>query len=131
MSGNRWLMGRRIFGDLDGFTFKTSYDDNGIRIINDEELLAGCRNRISVLFLGDSFMEGYDDQNTLPYHVAKYFKNELNTCIKTFNAGVGSYSPAIFAAQPRKLPTLLHPDDTVVAQDETDLFNDFVQYREL
>lgn len=130
-SGKRLLDGRSIFGDLDGFTFKTSYDDNGVRIINDKELLAGCRNPVSVLFLGDSFMEGYDDQNTLPYHVAKYFKNELNTCIKTFNAGSGSYSPAIYVPQARKLLPLLRPDYIVVDVDETDLFNDFVQYREL
>ena len=131
VSGNRRLVGRSIYGDLDGFTFKESYDDNGIRIINDKELLAGCRNSVSVLFLGDLFMEGYDDQNTLPYHVAKYFKNELNTCIKTFNAGAGSYSPAIFVPQARKLLPLLRPDYVVVDVDETDLFDDFVHYREL
>jgi hypothetical protein len=102
--------GKKIYGDLDGFAFKESYDDNGVRIINDKELLAGCRNPVSVLFLGDSFMEGYDDQNTLPYRVAKYFKNELNTCIKTFNAGAGSYSLAIFVQQARKLLPLLRPD---------------------
>src|SRR5262249_32410309 len=45
-SGKRLLDGRSIFGDLDGFTFKTSYDDNGVRIINDKELLAGCRNPV-------------------------------------------------------------------------------------
>src|SRR6476619_1603062 len=65
-----------IYGDLTGFSYKRSFDANGIRIIDHRELLAGCRNPASVLFLGDSFMEGYDDQNTLPYHVAKYFKSE-------------------------------------------------------
>ena len=65
-----------IYGDLTGFSYKRTYDANGIRIIDDAALLAGCRNPISVLFLGDSFMEGFDDKNTLPYHVAKYFKTE-------------------------------------------------------
>ena len=120
------LVGRTIWGGV-----KVSHDDNGIRIINDKEMLAGCRNPVSVLFLGDSFMEGFDDQNTLPYHVAKYFKNELNICIKTFNAGLGSYSPAIFVPQARKLLPILRPDYIVVDIDETDLFDDFVRYREL
>src|SRR4029453_7006611 len=61
-----------IYGDLTGFSYKRSYDENGVRIVDDRELLAGCTNPISVLFLGDSFMEGYDDKNTLPYQVAKY-----------------------------------------------------------
>jgi hypothetical protein len=69
---------------MDGFTFKYSYDGNGVRIIDDKELLAGCRNPVSILFLGDSFMAGYGYQDSLPYHVAKYFKNELNICIKTY-----------------------------------------------
>jgi hypothetical protein len=130
-SGNRRLVGRSMYGDLDGFTYKVSYDENGIRKINDKELLADCRNSVSVLFLGDSFMEGYDDQNTLPYHVAKYFKSELNICIKTYNAGTSSYSPAIFVPQARKLLPILRPDYVVVDVDETDLFDDYVLYREL
>jgi hypothetical protein len=124
--GSRQLVGRTIWGGV-----KVSHDDNGIRIINDKELLAGCRNPVSVLFLGDSFMEGFDDQDTLPYHVAKYFKTELNICIKTYNAGIDSYSPAIFVPQARKLLPILRPDYVVVDVDETDLYDDFVRYREL
>jgi lysophospholipase L1-like esterase len=131
ISQKQRLVGRSMYGDLDGFTFKVSYDDNGVRIINDEELLAGCRNPVSVLFLGDSFIEGYDDEDTLPYHITKYFKNELNTCIKTYNAGSASYSPAIFLPQARKLLPILRPDYVVVDVDETDLFDDFVRYRQL
>src|SRR5215469_3628008 len=78
ISGIFQLMGRTKYGDLDGFTFKRSYDDTGVRITDDKEFLAGCRKPASVLFLGDSFMQGYDDKDTLPYHVAKYFKTELN-----------------------------------------------------
>src|SRR5690348_15951125 len=65
-----------IYGDLTGTTYVRAYDKNGIRIIDDSELLSGCKRSASVLFLGDSFMEGYDDRNTLPYHVARYFKDE-------------------------------------------------------
>jgi hypothetical protein len=56
-----------IYGDSSGFSYRKSFDANGIRIIDDTALLADCRNPASVLFFGDSFMEGYDDKNTLPY----------------------------------------------------------------
>ena len=67
MSENQSLC---ICGDSTGFSYKRSFDANGIRIIDDKAQLADCQNPASVLFLGDSFMEGYDDSNTLPYHVA-------------------------------------------------------------
>jgi hypothetical protein len=120
-----------LYGDLTGFTYTRSYDENGIRIVDDTALLAGCRNPISVLFLGDSFMEGYDDKNTLPYQVAKYFKTQQGVCLKTYNAGYSSYSPAIFVPQATKLLPILRPDYIVVDVDETDLYDDFVRYREL
>ena len=99
-----------IYGDLTGFSYKRSYDANGIRVIDDKEISGGCRNPISVLFLGDSFMEGYDDKNTLPYHVAKQFKTERGVCLKTYNAGFTSYSPAIFVPQAKKLLPIVRPD---------------------
>jgi hypothetical protein len=120
-----------IYGDLTGFSYKRSYDSNGIRIIDDTALLAGCGNPISVLFLGDSFMEGYDDKNTLPYHVAKYFKVERGECLKTYNAGYTSYSPSIFVPQARMLLPIVRPDYIVVDVDETDLYDDVARYRKL
>jgi hypothetical protein len=120
-----------IYGDLTGFNYERSYDANGIRIVDDQELLTGCRNPISVLFLGDSFMEGYDDKNTLPYHVAKYFRMERGICLKTHNAGFTSYSPAIFVPQAKKLLPIVRPDYIVVDVDETDLYDDFARYHKL
>ena len=120
-----------IYGDLTGFSYKRSYDANGIRIIDDAALQAECRNPISVLFLGDSFMEGYDDKNTLPYHVEKYFKTEREVCLKSYNAGYTSYSPAIFVPQAKKLLPIVRPDYIVVDVDETDLYDDFARYRGL
>ena len=120
-----------IYGDATGFSYKRAYDANGIRIIDDAALLAGCRHPISVLFLGDSFMEGFDDSNTLPYHVAKYFKTERGVCLKTYNAGYTSYSPAIFVPQAKKLLPIVRPDYIVVDVDETDLYDDFARYRKL
>src|SRR6266849_858861 len=120
-----------IYGDLTGFSYKRFYDTNGIRIIDDTTLLAECRNPISVLFLGDSFMEGYDDKNTLPYHVAKYFKTEQGVCLKSSNAGYTSYSPAIFVPQAKTLLPIVRPDHIVVDVDETDLYDDFARYRGL
>jgi hypothetical protein len=120
-----------IYGDLTGFSYQRSYDANGVRIVDDKALLEGCRKPISVLFLGDSFMEGYDDENTLPYHVAKYFRTERGICLKTHNAGYTSYSPAIFVPQARKLLPIVRPDYIVVDVDETDLYDDFARYRKL
>jgi hypothetical protein len=120
-----------IYGDLTGFSYQRSYDVNGIRIVDDRALLEGCREPISVLFLGDSFMEGYDDENTLPYHVAKYFKKERGICLKANNAGYTSYSPAIFVPQAKKLLPIVRPDYIVVDVDETDLYDDFARYRKL
>lgn len=120
-----------IYGDLTGFSYQRSFDVNGIRIIDDTELLAGCKNPVSVLFLGDSFMEGYDERNTLPYHVAKYLKKERGICLKAYNAGYTSYSPAIFVPQARKLLPIVRPDYVVVDVDETDLYDDFARYRKL
>lgn len=120
-----------IYGDLTGFSYQRSFDANGIRIIDDSELLKGCSRSASVLFFGDSFMEGYDEKNTLPYHVAKYFKTERGLCLKTHNAGYTSYSPSIFVPQAKKLLPIIRPDYIVVDVDETDLYDDFVRYRKL
>ncbi len=120
-----------IYGDLSGFSYERRYDANGIRIINDKALLQGCGHPISVLFLGDSFMEGFDDENTLPYHVAKYFRAEQGTCLKTYNAGYTSYAPSIFVPQAKRLLPLVRPDYVVVDVDETDLYDDFARYRKL
>ena len=120
-----------IYGDSTGFSYRKSFDADGIRIIDDTAMLADCRNPASVLFLGDSFMEGYDDKNTLPYHVAKYFKTERGVCLKTYNAGFTSYSPAIFVPQAKKLLPIVRPDYIVVDVDETDLYDDFARYRKL
>jgi len=120
-----------IYGDLTGFSYQRNFDSNGVRIIDDRKLLDGCQKPVSILFLGDSFMEGYDDENTLPYHVAKYFKNERDVCVKTHNAGYTSYSPAIFVPQAKQLLPIVRPDYIVVDVDETDLYDDFARYRKL
>jgi hypothetical protein len=76
-------------------------------------------------------MEGYDDRNTLPYHVANYFKAEHGACLKTYNAGFTSYSPAIFVPQAKKLLPIVRPGYIVVDVDETDLYDDFARYSKL
>ena len=120
-----------IYGDLTGFSYQRAFDANGIRIIDDAALLEGCKNPVSVLFLGDSFMEGFDDKNSLPYHVAKYFRQQRGVCLKVYNAGYTSYSPAIFVPQAKKLLPLVRPDYVVVDVDETDLYDDYARYRDL
>src|SRR3954447_8823583 len=120
-----------IYGDLTGTTYQRAFDKNGVRIIDDAALLSGCKRSASVLFFGDSFMEGYDERNTLPYHVAKYFKDERGICLKTHNAGYTSYAPSIFIPQARKLLPIVRPDYVVIDIDETDFYDDFARYRKL
>lgn len=120
-----------IYGDTTGFTYQRSFDANGVRIIDDSELMSGCQRPVSVLFLGDSFMEGYDARNTLPWHVAKHFKENKGICLKTHNAGYTSYSPSIFVPQAKKLLPIVRPEYIVLDVDETDLYDDFVRYRGL
>ena len=103
-----------IYGDSTGFSYKRSFDVNGIRIIDDKALLADCRNPASVLFLGDSFMEGHDDSNTLPYHVASYLKTEHGVCLKTCNSAsnriprisIGGAAICIIVSRERYLPSV-------------------------
>jgi hypothetical protein len=63
-----------IYGDPTGF----SSGGRLMRTVSGSLTIRHCWPNaeipISVLFLGDSFMEGYDDKNTLPYHVEEYFK---------------------------------------------------------
>ena len=81
-------------------------------------------------FFGDSFMEGYDDEHTVPSIFVKDFSHE-NICIVPFNAGYSSYLPAIFVPQARRLLPIIHPEYVVIDIDETDFFDDNFRYKNL
>ena len=123
------LSNAEMYGDFTGYTYTAYYDRNGIR----KNTLRPQQNRrqgaISVLFMGDSFMQGYDDRNTIPQHVWNYFQiRNSDLSLILYNAACLSYSSAIFIPQAKILIPQLHPDFVVVDIDETDLGDDYIRY---
>lgn len=76
-------------------------------------------------------MQGYDAKNSIPYRIAKFLRTERNICLRVYNAGYWSYSPAIFVPLARELLPLVNPDYVVVDVDETDLYDDAIRYAKL
>lgn len=105
------------------------FDKLGVRQYSSLERPEKCAQSKKMLFLGDSFMEGYDEAHTIPYLITKFFAKE-NICIEPFNAGLSSYSPAIFVAQIRLLYPIIKPDYIIIDIDETDFYDDNVRYKE-
>jgi len=85
----------------------------------------------TLLFMGDSFMEGPSTDETVPYHVKRFFSRSIGKEICVFNAACSSYSPSIFVPQAKKLIPLLRPDIVVIDIDETDIYDDYHRYRAL
>lgn len=105
------------------------FDMLGIRQYSSLERPANCTQSKKILFLGDSFMEGYDEAHTIPYLVSKSLAKE-KICVEPFNAGLSSYSPAIFVPQVRMLYPIIKPDFIVIDIDETDFYDDNVRYKQ-
>ncbi|MEO8315181.1 MAG: SGNH/GDSL hydrolase family protein, partial [Pseudomonadota bacterium] len=124
------LQGEQMFGKFHGYRFSRTYNELGIRVDAGGAPVRDCQNPKKVLFLGDSFIEGYDSKNSLPYRVAARLAGK-GLCIVSWNAGMSSYSPAIFVPQARRLLPQLKPDYVVVSIDETDLFDDNARYKAL
>lgn len=126
----RILEGASKYGKYDGYEFFREFGEHGIRKNKSRPLIERPETRI--LFMGDSFMMGFDDENTIPHHVWRYFSDHhAESQIEFINAGVSSYSPAIFIAQVKKLAPLVQPDLIVIDIDETDLFDDSQRYKNL
>jgi len=62
--------GKSMFGALDGVTYTEDFDELGIRQPVSSAGAGNCPNRIAILFMGDSFIEGYDVPHTVPAEVA-------------------------------------------------------------
>lgn len=105
------------------------FDEFGIRQYSSLERPENCAQSKKILFLGDSFMQGYDEAHTIPYLITKSLAKE-NICIEPFNAGLSSYSPAIFVPQLRILYPIVRPDYIVIDIDETDFYDDNTRYKE-
>jgi hypothetical protein len=120
-----------MYGEFSGYSYTEEYDDHGIKQPVGDHSGPDCRTTASIMFMGDSFIQGYDEQNTVPHQVAKALKDDHDICIRYYNAGYTSYSPAIFIPLARKLLPIVKPDYVVVDIDETDLFDDAVRYDDL
>jgi len=124
-----WLLADRdTYGEHAGWRYTVRYDDDGIRIDSFRDDSSPSSRR--VLLLGDSFVEGYDDANTLSAHVWEALRSR-GVPAAVFNAGASSYSPLIYTVQAKRLVSVLAPDLVVVVLDETDLGDDLLRYRSL
>lgn len=117
------------YGPVAGWRYTVHYDADGVRLDPYRGVAADVAAP-RVLLLGDSFVEGYDDANTLSAHVWETLRNE-GIPARVFNAGASSYSPLIYTVQAKRLIPLLDPDLVVVVLDETDLGDDRLRYRSL
>lgn len=125
------FIGKSMYGTLDGASFTEDFDELGIRQPVSSAGPGNCPNRISILFMGDSFIEGYDVPHTVPDEVAHRLADEYGICTTIYNSGLSSYSPAIFVPLARQLMPVLKPDYVVVDVDETDFEDDAYRYEPL
>jgi lysophospholipase L1-like esterase len=116
------------FGALAGTEYDEVYDENGIKR---SALRPQDGDGTRVLFMGDSFIEGYDDANTIPQRAYEWIvvHESPKRQLIVLNGAYSSYSPTIFTVQAKRLLPVLHPDFVVIDIDETDLFDDAVRYR--
>ena len=124
------LSGPAMYEEFDGYEYVSYYDSNGIRENKLRPQNETANTQFKILFMGDSFMQGYDDSNTIPQHVWMFLK-EKGLLPSIYNAGFLSYSTAIYVAQSKDLIPKLSPDFVVIDIDETDLGDDFNRYRKL
>lgn len=124
---------REVFGEQAGLRFAVRHDPDGIRIGDGCAPTDGEQAAVRILFLGDSFVEGYADSTTLVRRVCEALESAApgGAPVALFNAGCSSYSPALYVPQAKRLVPKLTPDLVVVVFDETDLYDDFVRYRNL
>jgi hypothetical protein len=122
-SQNKITLLGSTYGEHAGTNYVETYDITGVK-----QPVGNSDCSTSVLFLGDSFMQGYDNENTIPYQVAKFLKEDHDICIKYYNAGATSYSPSIFVPLAKRLMPLLKPNYVIVDVDETDVFDDNERY---
>ncbi len=112
-----------------GATSGRKFDQYGVRQYSTIERPKICERSPRILFLGDSFMEGYDETHTIPFIITKSLAKE-NICVEPFNAGLSSYSPAIFVPQLRILYPIIKPNYIIIDIDETDFYDDNVRYKQ-
>lgn len=109
------------------------YDDNGIIQYSDEllpPLIKSNPHAWKILFMGDSFVQGFGGNREIPWQVFSQFHSHSIPVIP-YNAGYYSYSPSIFIVQAKKILPIVKPDRVVVVIDNTDLGDDAYRYKDL
>jgi lysophospholipase L1-like esterase len=118
------------YGRFSGMEYDEFYDERGIKL---SALRPQDGEGVRVLFMGDSFIEGYDDATTVPQRAYEWItqRGGRDRPLIVLNAAYSSYSPVIYTAQAKRLLPELRPDFLVIDIDETDLYDDAVRYRGL
>jgi hypothetical protein len=118
-----------VYGRFAGRQYEERYDEWGIK---SSQLRPQDGDGIRILFMGDSFIQGYDDANTIPQQAYEWITRHrrVQRPIVILNAAYSSYSPVIFTVQAKRLLPVVRPDFVVVDIDETDLYDDAVRYRD-
>lgn len=112
-------------------TLNGKYNELGVRINSLRPQYDSADQPYQVLFMGDSFMQGLSESDTIPQHIWSYFGGFENFKVEFLNAGNSSYSPMIFIPQFKRLIERYDPEIVVLNIDETDLGDDFLRYRHL
>ncbi len=100
------------------------YDQYGIRKSSPYPYYLENENP-RMLFLGDSFMAGFDDKTTIPSYMWNRFQSTLaDQPLAFLNAGCPSYSVVTYLIQAKYLIDVVKPTYLVVNIDEADLSND-------
>ena len=105
----------------------------GLKSKNQKEYTSNKFNKFRILILGDSFVEGYAYNKSLPAILEKILinNNYSDDSIEVINAGVGSYSPILHFFNYKYYLNKLKPDLVILAVDVTDLRDDYSKYSKL
>ncbi|HTR85839.1 MAG TPA: hypothetical protein VMI56_15270 [Reyranella sp.] len=123
--------GKEVYGALAGFSYVLEFDDHGVRQPVSKGTAATCAKTVSILFMGDSVIQGYDVPHSPPDLVAQRLAEKHGICSTIYNTGSATYSPALFVPLARQLIPILKPDYVVVDIDETDIGDDVDRYEGL
>lgn len=110
----------------------SQYNGYGVKMTK-RFLESSVKESFRVLFMGDSFMEGFNERHSVPNHIMKTIEesplSQRSFC--PLNAGTASYSPVILIAQAKEIIPKLKPDFVVIDIDETDIGDDYFRYKSL
>jgi hypothetical protein len=110
------------------FVFKTN--ELGLRIGHEYSIQKPPGTK-RIVFAGDSFVEGYDYDMTVPARLERGLQPDFQKeglRLEVIHAGTGSYSPVLHYMALKYKLLQLQPDVVVVAIDMTDTFDDYVKY---